>query len=376
MARRRSRTSATGGNMDSMLDTLTNVVGILVIVLVTVQLSSQEAASRIAAAIAQIDPEEVKRLEREAEEAKEAAEAAEAQLDAQREARNRDPAKEILRLEAEANTSEAAARAAATKADELVKRKTAESAAAKKAAEEAARKAAEAKAAAERALADVERRRAALAAELDKTQKPVAPPAKEVRLPDPRPAPDKAKELRVLCREGRVWLVEIEELQEQAQKRAAYVVRQKKLDPDNDNWLTDGKVFAEEFNKAPVREAGFDMTVLAPDRWPKLVLARKPGSGQTAEDAVKATGELAKALRKYKPADRFVRFYVWPDGFEAYLAARQLTGERGFAAGWEPVSSPDEHAISLGKYAIGTKPPPPPADAPKPPPAKPPNLVD
>ena len=379
MARRRSRTSATGGNMDSMLDTLTNVVGILVIVLVTVQLSSQEAASRIAAAIAAIDPQEVQRLEREAEEAQAAADAARQQLDAQREARSRDPAKEVLRLEAEATAAEAAAREAAAQADALVKRKTAESAAAKKAAEEATRKAAESRAAAEKAVADLERRRAALAAELDKTAKPVAPPAKEVRLPDPRPAPEKAKELRVLCREGRIWLVEIEELQEQAQKRAAYVVRQKKLDPDGDNWLTDGTVFAAEFNEAPVRAAGFEMTVQAPDRWPRLVLTRRPGSGQSAADAVKANGDFARALRKYKPADRFVRFFVWPDGFEAYLAARQLAGERGFAAGWEPVASPEEHAIQLGKYAIGTKPPPPPPpppDAPKPPAPKPPNLVD
>ncbi|MCS5616635.1 MAG: hypothetical protein NZ658_01435, partial [Pirellulales bacterium] len=63
MARRRSISSATGGNLDSMLDTLTNVVGILVIVLVAVQLSSQEAASRIAAAVEKIDPQEVQRLE-------------------------------------------------------------------------------------------------------------------------------------------------------------------------------------------------------------------------------------------------------------------------------------------------------------------------
>ncbi|MDA0255637.1 MAG: hypothetical protein O3A18_12240, partial [Planctomycetota bacterium] len=62
MARRRSISSATGGNLDSMLDTLTNVVGILVIVLVAVQLSSQEAASRIAAAVEKIDPQEVQRL--------------------------------------------------------------------------------------------------------------------------------------------------------------------------------------------------------------------------------------------------------------------------------------------------------------------------
>ena len=47
MARRRSKTSATSGNMDSLLDALTNVVGILVIVLVAVQLSSQDAARKI-----------------------------------------------------------------------------------------------------------------------------------------------------------------------------------------------------------------------------------------------------------------------------------------------------------------------------------------
>lgn len=63
MARRKAKTSATGGNLDSMLDTLTNVVGILVIVLVTVQLSSQEAASRIAEAVKKVDPADFERLE-------------------------------------------------------------------------------------------------------------------------------------------------------------------------------------------------------------------------------------------------------------------------------------------------------------------------
>ena len=62
MARRRRQTSATGANMDSLLDALTNVVGILVIVLVAVQLSSQEAARRMEEMIAQIDPEEQERM--------------------------------------------------------------------------------------------------------------------------------------------------------------------------------------------------------------------------------------------------------------------------------------------------------------------------
>ena len=59
-----------------MLDTLTNVVGILVIVLVAVQLSSQEAASRIAEQIEKIDPEEVARLEEAAEAARQRADTA------------------------------------------------------------------------------------------------------------------------------------------------------------------------------------------------------------------------------------------------------------------------------------------------------------
>ena len=64
MARRRSKTSATSGNMDSLLDALTNVVGILVIVLVAVQLSSQDAARKIVEEYEKkISPEEREKAE-------------------------------------------------------------------------------------------------------------------------------------------------------------------------------------------------------------------------------------------------------------------------------------------------------------------------
>jgi ABC-type Zn uptake system ZnuABC Zn-binding protein ZnuA len=80
-----------------MLDTLTNVVGILVIVLVAVQLSSQEAASRIAEELEKIDPQEVARLEQAAAEAKEQAEEAAEALREQRQAVT-DPRAELSRL--------------------------------------------------------------------------------------------------------------------------------------------------------------------------------------------------------------------------------------------------------------------------------------
>jgi chemotaxis protein histidine kinase CheA len=374
MARRRQRTSATGGNMDSMLDTLTNVVGILIIVLVTVQLSTQEAAQRIAEAVQKVDPAEVARLESEAADAKAAADAAQARLDAARKPAAKDPAAEAARLEAEATKAEQTAREAEARAAAIEKEKADKARVAKQSADAATKKAAEEKAKAEAAVAQAEAAWRALAAELEKTEKPIAPPAKEVRLPDPRPAPAGAKEIRVLCREGKVWVVNIPALQEIAQRRADFIVRQKKLDADGDQWLAEGKAFLDAFNDKPVREDGFSMTLaLAGGKWTQLVLERMPGSGQTAEAAIGAAGDLARTLRRLDPGKFYVRFFVWPDGFEAYLAARAFTAERGFAAGWEPVGSPDEHRIGLGKYPVGTKPPP---DE-KPPAAKPPeNVVD
>jgi chemotaxis protein histidine kinase CheA len=370
MSRRRSKTSATGGNLDSMLDTLTNVVGILVIVLVAVQLSSQEAASRIAEQLEKIDPQEVARLEQAAADAKEQAEEAAEALREQRQAVT-DPRAELSRLEATLQIEQDLARQAAARAAELEKQRTAQLEAAAAAAKQAAAATAKQEAAREAA----EQRLAEMRRELENLPLLTAPPAKEVRLPDPRPAPQGVKELRVLCRERRVWLVDSEALQAKAQKRADYVVRSKKLDPDNVRWILDGQTFVEEFNKAPVRDGGFTMSLkVVNNRWPQLVLER--GSGEQADDAIKGTGDLARALRRFKPDTHIVRFFVWPDTFEEYLKVREFTNQRGFAAGWEPATSPEEHAISLGKYAIGVKPPPapPPPAGTKPPPR--PNVVD
>lgn len=371
MARRRSRTSATGGNLDSMLDTLTNVVGILVIVLVAVQLSSQEAASKIAEQLEKVDPQDVARLEEAAAKARQQAEAASAALREQRQSKN-DPKAELARLEAALRVEEDLAREAVERATQLEQKRVADlkaaEAAATRAAAEQAKKEAERKA--------VQDRLTAMQRELENLPVLTAPPAKEVRLPDPRPAPAGVKEFHVLCREGRIWLVDIPSLQEKAQKRADFVVRSKKLDPDGDTWLADGKTFVDEFNKAPVKDEGFEMTVeIVSNRWTRLVLTRMKGRGEEIDEAVKPTGEFARALRRLKPDTHVVRFFVWPDSFEQYLRVRELTGERGYAAGWEPMTSPDEYRISLGRYAIGEKPPPKPADpnAKPPPPA---NVLD
>ena len=373
MARRKSKTSATGGNLDSMLDTLTNVVGILVIVLVAVQLSSQEAASKIAEAIEKIDPEEVTRLEKEAEEARQqASEAAEA-LREQRQA-SRDPKAELSRLEAALQIEQDLARQATTRAAELEQKREAE----EKAAEEAIKVAAAEQAKQEAETKALEERVAEKRLEFENLPVRKAPPSKEVRLPDPRPAPQGATELRVLCREGKVWLVDIKAIQDKAVKRADFVVRSKKLDPEGDNWILDGQKFLEEFNSRSTREGGFKLSLKMANKQAIHIVLERSG-GETAAEAIRGTGDLARALRQVNPASHFVRFFVWPDSFEEYLKVREFTNERGFSAGWEPVTSPDEHVLGMPKYLVGQKPPPPPPPPPgqkPPPPPPPPNLVD
>ncbi|MFM8495483.1 MAG: hypothetical protein ACKOEM_08140, partial [Planctomycetia bacterium] len=332
-----------------------------------VQLSSQEAASRIAEAVEKLDPAEIRKIEEAAGEAKAVADRLEAQVQQLQQPKKRDPAAEAARLEAQAAKAEAAAREAAAKATTLEKAKAEQLKAAQQAAEAAAKKAVDDRAKAEAALKEAQEAQLALATELENTRAPVALRAKEVRLPDPRPAPDGAKEVAILCREGRIWVVDTPLLQERGQKRAAFVIKNKKLDPDEDQWVSDGTVFVTEFNKSPVTAGDFKMTLTLLDgKWPRLVLERKKGSGEAPEDAAKASGELSRALRRYGPADHYVRFYVWPDGFEAYPPVRQFVSDRGYAAGWEPQGSPEEFLVPLGKYPVGPKPPPSPAK-PKPP---------
>ena len=99
MARRKRNTSATGANMDSLLDALTNVVGILVIVLVAVQLSSQEAARRMEEMIAQIDPAEQERIKQEAKEAEAKLEEMKLAIQAESEKDKIDPEKLLAMLQ-------------------------------------------------------------------------------------------------------------------------------------------------------------------------------------------------------------------------------------------------------------------------------------
>lgn len=382
MARRRSRTSATGGNMDSMLDTLTNVVGILVIVLVAVQLSSQEAASRIAAAVAKIDPAEVERRKAEAEAARRAREEALKALEEEKDEARQDPEEALERLRKHVAEAEEQSLAEARKAEEA-ERQAAEAV--------AAAKAAEAKLAAEiKSLEEQSRRDAvkldALRVEVETARKSEAPPAKEVRLPNPRPLPTlpdgkpvNLEAVIVLFRGGRCLPIVDSLIRAKAEKRLGELVKARRLDPDNDNWIDNADDLIKTFNSKPPLDRDFTLAAELIQNRIFVVLTPKPDGGETPAEA--AEGDFATAMRKTNPGTIYFRYLVEPDSFEPYLQVRQLTDQAGFFAGWDPID-PNFIYKAGTKYMVGQKPPPPPPpdpNAPKPPPVpppKPPEVLD
>jgi flagellar motor protein MotB len=414
MARRKSRTSATGGNMDSMLDTLTNVVGILVIVLVAVQLSSQEAASRIADAVEKIDPEQIKRLEEEAKAAQKARDEALAALKKEQQSRSEDPEKALERLRQQAAAAEKKVQEDAKKAAELERQ-------AKEALAAEEKMKAELKKLEELAKKEVIKREA-LAVELEKLEGVTPPPVDEVRLPNPRPLPAtadgkplKLEEINVICHDGLVIPIVDRLIREPVEEKLAKLVKARKLDPSGDNWLntekkdiaiglvkkrgtkledefskeqiemadkqTDEEIakLIEDFNKSPPVDPDFVLSIERVGN--QIVIVPKPKKDKAEKPADAIKGEFARAMRQTNPSTVYFFFRVEPDSFGAYLQIRQFTDAAGFFSGWEPVDPPYVRKVST-KYRVGTPPPPPPPSpptdpsAPKPPAPKPPNILD
>ena len=63
---RRRKKSSSGASLDSLLDTMTNVVGILVILLVVTQLGVSDAVKRISANAPKISVEELEQVQQDA----------------------------------------------------------------------------------------------------------------------------------------------------------------------------------------------------------------------------------------------------------------------------------------------------------------------
>ena len=375
MARRKSNTSATGANMDSLLDALTNVVGILVIVLVAVQLSSQEAAQRMEEMIAQIDPAEQERIKQAAKESEEKLEEMKLALQEESEKDEIDPDKLLAMLQDDIAAAELKAK------KDLLAAEAAEKEAEEKklAAEELRRSLLAQLATLEEKEKEFTVAKTDLLAKLENMPTLNAPPPREVRPPTPKDIPRNKdgnallQERKVLVSNGKVipFVDPGKQMETAIKNRLKMIIDKNKINVGEGNYISDesqAMKLIDEFNKDPAKNKYFDLKLVRAGRQIRVEIVPTEECGEEPEKAVR--GIFGTVLRNMQ-GKWYLRYLVEPDSFETYMAMRKVTDSSGFYAGWTIIDPGSYlHSLSSG-YNIGERPPQrPPRDPGKPGPVK------
>ena len=365
MARRRSDSG--GMNLDSLMDTLTNVVGILLIILIFALIGGQEVVKRLKGFVDEVSDEQLANAAAESEELKKLIEE---EREKWEELETRIPHDKLTLEEQQRlleQLKEDIAKLSAAEIDpEELKRQL----------EKRRKKRDELEAAIKDQLAMIASLKARLA------ESPAAggrADTKVVNLPDPRPAPKGAKPVVFLCRHGRVFPLAKVALQQEAQQvlvRAEQTIRRPEgLDCDKLKELFEKRFVGDRFVQLGIRTGG--------DGKPYLLVNHREEAGVPTDDISKPTSLFNQALRQINPQQNYIEFRVWSDSFDTYLAARNVAAQAGILAGWVPYSEKADYSIDFGiefkTTCMGFTPPPPrPTTPPDPnrPPPPPPDTVD
>ncbi len=368
--RHRGRNRSTTSNLDSLLDTMTNVVGILVIVLIMTQVNVADAIRRLRSSLPDVSEEQMGKLVEEVrnvdaelvllkspdaldasriEEVKE--EVGLLRVELEREKQEISPENEIIEL--------ISAREKSIKEETL-------------------------------AMDALEKKLSGLRVELETVKDLASKPPVRVRLPDPRPARDDASEVLMVCMGDRVYVIDIPAFQLIARRQLEGAGRKvvHTIEGTGDKRRTIYKRKASE--KFIVdNNAGNGMAFLNLRTYPDrpnatLIIMPRPDGGESIAEVRKSDRGVIRTMMQQAFRERdYVYFYVTPDAFSTYLEARRIAEvEHNLPVGWEFIGQD----IKLYKGAAGLRfeytPPPPappptgkPKPKPKPKPEKP-NVLD
>lgn len=372
----RRRQKEVGGSLDSLLDTMTNVVGILIILLIVTQLNVGEKVKEIRDNLPDISPEQIVDAKAELDQQKKKLDDLKKALKDPKEAPKVDPKelealqKQLAQLQKQMAQPMKEVKLGAVKKEDLDKNK---------------KKLDELKTKIEAELKKME----SLTAQLANVPLPLpGPPSKVVKMPDPRAAPKGAKAIKLLCTNGKVYPIDIERLQKSFAS-VFKIVRFKKNDTEQYlkepvvDYFSDKVKGDSYFN---IRMDHLKYTYNAS----YFKLEAKESRGFSAEQLKKGRSSLESRLRdaarenkasmkKDKHEKWYVRFVVEGDSFEAYLAAREIAEKNNLAVGWQPTGwngyTLEKHGLKLA-FADLIKPKPTPSSGKKPTGKKPSDQID
>ncbi len=318
--------------MDSLMDTLTNVVGVLIIILILVQINVSRAVKKIVSELPPVTIEEHAKLkEAVAEKVKIQEDLKTAQKDA----------KQINEQLEKANAEYAMLDEGKPRDVKMVDVDTLKKQLETKEKDLAAKKAEMAK-----LLAEQERLQALLASTPAPVQ--VAPvPSKVVRIPNSRPVPDKAKFNRVIVSAGHLFVLDVDAAERLVMtefNRAKHTLEAAKTKDAKGKTVTtyDQDKVVKYFAARPLSLPNATITIPYNKTSTRLVmkLIAKPGTGEPVEFASRLNSRTYAMLRQAKNSNTVVWFHVVRDSFETYIRAREIVDSLGVPAGWDVASEP------------------------------------
>ena len=324
MARRRKDDA--GISLDSLLDTMFNVVGILVLVLVLTQLSVSGALQRLQTQVEnlpEIDPEALELAEQRAQELREQverltedAEVAETEMKEDRITLERLEG-QIARLK-ELTALDPELKAERQRIEELLEQRRKEQ-------EELTTDVAD-------ASEELQRLKALLAETPERKELP----DEVVTLPNPRKAPEGYEPMHVLIANQKVYVYYRDVLEERIRKSIEAV----RMMPEDEKHIggRHREMFKRRFEVRPVKNPFFNTEPEIIGGYENIVrfefVPREDG-GETIEQMNESSSLYRRALHEAAATQRYIRFWVKMDSFRTYLRARALADQRDVPAGWE-----------------------------------------
>jgi len=353
----------------ALMDTMTNVVGVLIIVLVMIGIGLAKSVKKVLSDLPPVTAEEHAKLLKEVEDAK--------------------PKQEPMKVEEETaklkqqltKSGEQLQTLELTKDKQKVKIVDLDELKKKIADQQKLRDAK--KADVDKLLAEVDK----LKAQLDKTPVPqTAPvgPATVVKLPNPRPMPVNADIQHFFVMGGRMTFINDDEFtklveQEMKNNEQAFVISREMIKgadgkpvmlKDRFGHVTqqrkityDAKKLAEHFSKPRLNVRGFKVELVPSATSPRIPVRITPASdtGETVEQAKRLLSEFQKLLKQFKPNPKtVVWFHVYKDSIQTYLEARDLVDQAGMSVGWDLTGNPYYTYYLPAQFAVNYTPPPPP----------------
>lgn len=332
---RRKNRSVISNNHNSLLDTMTNVVGVLVIMLAVAQLSVGATVRKIKNYVEPVEEQELDRVQdvkfNQQEKLKDLEEkwaGVEQNIPAYKED-TKTLRLEIARLDKENARMKFHLEKIDTlrkKLDELQKNISELSGEKQK-------------------LAD---QYASVDQSLQNTPKPVETSGPyQIPLPNPAIPQFDTTPVYLYCYQGRIQFVSYRTVS--SIKSRVIDIIQARFDLSQQNQSVDCDQLIELFQSDLVRDRLYHVNIGVFNGEAELVIKPREPVGEDIEQIRNTDSEYQTTLRELNPQYQYLRFYVDPASYDLYLEARKIATELSFKSGWSPLNMEGEVHDKLGQ---------------------------